>query len=98
LTCNGEREFVINENRKSPGYYPGACDSITKKAGLKKIPRLFDNMRASRATEVYAEFGEKLEAAWFGHSKKVALKNYVMVRNGDYARAAKLELTEHTFQ
>ncbi|MCL2347790.1 MAG: hypothetical protein FWC50_05950, partial [Planctomycetaceae bacterium] len=59
--------------------------------------RPFDNMRASRATEVYAEYGERLETAWFGHSKKIALNNYIMVRNGDYARAAKLELTENTY-
>jgi len=71
---------------------------IAKKAGLEKISRPFDNMRASRATEVYAEFGAKNEEAWIGHSKKIAMQHYLMVRKGDYAKAAKLELTENTYQ
>jgi integrase len=100
LTYQGEEpELVINRY---------CCDTeqnlrtqfarIVKVAGVEKIPRPFDNMRASRATEIYAEFGEKIEEAWIGHSNKIALEHYLMVRKGDYAKAAKLELTEDTFQ
>ena len=40
----------------------------------------------------------KNEVAWLGHCKKIALDHYFMVRKGDYAKVAKLELTENTYQ
>jgi integrase len=50
------------------------------------IPRPFDNMRASRSTEIFSQFGEYLESIWIGHSKKIACKHYLMVRDEDYAK------------
>ncbi|MGL6196549.1 MAG: hypothetical protein ACRC2T_17180 [Thermoguttaceae bacterium] len=61
---------------------------ISLMAGLGKIQRPFDNMRASRSTEVYADFGAFLESQWIGHSSKIAMAHYLQVRESDYARAA----------
>ncbi len=98
-TYEGEEPaFVINRYRDPSQNLGTQFARIAKAAGLKKIPRPFDNMRASRATEVYAEFGPKNEEAWIGHSKKIALQHYLMVRQGDYAKAAKLELTDISYQ
>ena len=92
-------EYVINRYGRNPKANLGTeFGRIAKRAGLGEIPCPFNNMRGSRATEIYAVFGEKIEEAWLGHCKKIALKHYLMVRKGDYARAAKLELTQHTFQ
>jgi hypothetical protein len=57
-------------------------------AGLgQKIPKPFNNMRASRSTEVYAEFGAFLESRWIGHSHKIARDHYLQVRDEDFDRA-----------
>ena len=56
-------------------------------AGVEPIPRPFDNMRASRSTEVYAEFGAFYESKWIGHSARVAQDHYLQMREEDFARA-----------
>ena len=99
-TYHGEQpEYVINRYGRDPEPNLGTQFArIAKAAGLgEAIPAPFNNMRGSRATEIYAVFGEKIEEAWLGHCKKIALKHYLMVRKGDYARAANLELTEETY-
>ena len=60
---------------------------IVKIAGVEPIPRPFDNMRASRSTEVYAEFGAFYESKWIGHSTKIASEHYLQVREEDFERA-----------
>ncbi len=41
-------------------------------AGLTPWPKLFQNLRASRATELAAEYPGHVTAAWRGHSTDVA--------------------------
>jgi integrase len=91
-------EYVINRyDRDQEPNLGTQFARIARAAGLGKIPCPFNNMRGSRATEIYAAFGEKIEAAWLGHCKRIALKHYLMVRKGDYAKAANLELTELSY-
>jgi len=79
-------EFVINRYRDPERTNLGTQFArIVKLAGIQPIPRPFDNMRASRSIEVYAEHGEKAEAEWIGHSTEIAKKHYchVKLRNWD---------------
>jgi integrase len=77
---NAEREFVINRysNRDTVNLVQ-PLNTIAKRAGIGEIIRPFDNMRASRATEIERDYGAKAESAWLGHSQKVAKKFYLMV-------------------
>ena len=77
--------FVINW--RHTGWNEYVC-RIVKRAGLGKIPRPFDNMRASRATEIDRKYGSKAESLWIGHSEKIAMQHYLMVTDEDYAKAA----------
>ena len=43
-------------------------------AGLSPWPKLFQNLRASRATELAKEHPGHVAAAWLGHSREVATK------------------------
>ncbi|KAA0215662.1 MAG: hypothetical protein DYG94_07100 [Leptolyngbya sp. PLA3] len=61
---------------------------IVKRAGLTQWPRLFNALRASRATELAAEYPAAICTAWMGHSAAVAEAHYQIVRDEDYARAA----------
>lgn len=46
-------------------------------------------MRASRATELAAEFPAHVAAAWLGHSTLIAQKHYWQVTDADFERATK---------
>jgi len=59
-----------------------------KPAGLGTIIRPFDNMRISRSNEVEHRFGAKKESLWIGHSEKVMLKHYHVLKDSDYLEAA----------
>lgn len=61
---------------------------IIANAGISPWPKLFQNLRASRATELAAEYPGHVAAAWLGHSTTVALKHYWQVTEADYERAA----------
>jgi len=81
-------EFVINRYRDPERSNLGTQFArIVKMAGIQPIPRPFDNMRASRSTEVYAEHGAFYESQWIGHSVRVARDHYLQVREEDFERA-----------
>ena len=61
---------------------------IVGRAGLQPWPKLFQNMRASRATELVKDFPEHVVTAWMGHSKKIAQKHYLQVTEEDYKQAS----------
>lgn len=63
-------------------------ERIIRRAGLESWPKLFQNLRASRATELASEFPAHVAAAWLGHSILVANKHYWQVTDADYAKAA----------
>lgn len=83
-------EFVINRYRDPKTNLGTRITEIAKSAGVGPIPRPFDNMRASRSTEIDREYGPKAESLWIGHSAKTAFKHYLMVLEEDFARAAGL--------
>jgi len=81
-------EFVINRYRDPERTNLGTQFArIVKMAGIQPIPRPFDNMRASRSSEIYAEYGAFYESKWIGHSRKVAENHYLQVREEDFERA-----------
>jgi integrase len=61
---------------------------IVKRAGLKVWPKLFHNLRASRETELAAEFPMHVVCEWIGNSPKVAHEHYLRVTDADYEKAA----------
>lgn len=60
---------------------------IIEKAGLSPWPKLFQNLRASRATELAREHPGHVAAAWLGHSTAVAAKHYWQTTDEDFDRA-----------
>ncbi len=59
-----------------------------KRASLKKRPRLFHSMRASRETELARHFPIHVVTAWLGNTPRFALKHYLTVIDADFERAA----------
>lgn len=60
---------------------------IVRRAGLDPWPKLFQNLRASRATELANEHSAHVSAAWLGHSTAIAAKHYWQVTEADFEKA-----------
>lgn len=83
-------EYVVNKP------YGKACNlrtqmtRIVERAGLKPWPKIFQNLRSTRATELADQFPGYVAAAWLGHSVKVAKNHYWQVTDDhfDIAKSA----------
>jgi len=64
--------------------------TIVLRAGLTPWPRLFHNLRASRQTELAADYPLHVACAWLGNSPTTAAKHYLTVTDGDFERASAL--------
>jgi integrase len=60
---------------------------ILKRAGLRPWPKLFQNMRSSRETELLNQFPPKAVCTWIGNSEAVAMEFYAQVTD-EHFRAA----------
>ncbi len=65
---------------------------IIEKAGLKPWPKLFQNLRATRATELAERFPGHVAAAWLGHSVQIAKTNYWQVTDDHFEAATEKAL------
>jgi len=83
-----EAEFVIARHRHTNINLRTQLERIIGRAGLKPWPKLFQNLRASRATEPAAEYPAHVAADWLGHSRLVAAEHYWQVTDADFSKAA----------
>ena len=60
---------------------------IIRRAGLTPWPKLFQNLRATRATELADEFPAHVAADWLGHSTTIADKHYRQTTDEHFAKA-----------
>ncbi len=63
-------------------------ERIIARAGLKTWPKLFQNLRATRETELVEQFPSHVVCEWIGHSATVAAKHYLQVTDDHFAKAA----------
>jgi integrase len=81
--------FVITRYRAAEQNLRTTFQKVIKRAGLTAWPKLFANLRSSRATELAKEFPGYVAAAWMGHSALVAQKHYWQVTDSDFSAATK---------
>lgn len=81
-------EFVISGYRDANANLRTQLLRIIERTGLEPWPRLFNAMRASRATELAAEYPAAVCTSWMGHTQAVAQSHYHMVRDEDFDRAS----------
>jgi len=82
-----EREFVLKPSVNPKTNLRTGLIKILKRAGIKPWPKLFQNLRSSRATELRDEFPSHVVAAWLGHTVKVADEHYNQVTDEHFRRA-----------
>ena len=81
-------EYVVNRYRDSSANLRTNLNRIITRAGLIAWPRLFNAMRASRATELASQYPAAVCTAWMGHTQAIAEAHYHMVRAEDFEKAA----------
>ena len=81
-------EFVIERYRDPSCNLRTQLERIILKAGLTPWPKLWQNLRASRATELAGEMPGHVAAHFLGHSIAIAQKHYWQVTDQDYDRAS----------
>jgi len=60
---------------------------IIKRAGLQPWPRLWQNLRSSRQSELCEQFPEFVVCAWIGNSRAVAREHYLQILPEHFERA-----------
>ncbi len=80
-------EFVITKYRCKNANLRTTFEKIIRRAGVKRWPKIWHNLRASRQTELCREHPEHVVCYWMGNSKAVARENYLQVTDADFQRA-----------
>jgi hypothetical protein len=96
-------EYVVDERFRKPAMGPGGWmnanlrthfERIVKRAGLTPWPRLFQNLRASRETELVEAYPVQVVASWLGNTPSVAMRHYLMTTDEHFASAVKGDESE----
>ncbi len=86
LECGTPKGYVITKHRSAN---PSTnMKKIIRKAGVKPWPKLFQNLRSTRQTELIQE-GHPLHVVceWIGNSALIAKRHYLQVTDSDFAKA-----------
>ena len=82
------KEWVIQKCRDPRVNLRTHMLRIIRRAGLVPWPKLFQNLRATRETELAESWPEHVVCAWIGNSRLVARKHYLQVTEDHFKRAA----------
>lgn len=80
-------EFVISRYRDVDKNLRTQLKRIVIKAGLNPWPKLFQNLRSSRETELVETFPLHVVCGWIGNSAPVAAEHYLQVTSDHFERA-----------
>ena len=82
-----EAVYVITRYRASNSNLRTQFERIIYRAGLIPWPKLFQNLRATRETELAEQFPSHVVCEWIGHSQAVATKHYLQTTDDHFAAA-----------
>ncbi len=81
-------EFVITKYRSQNSNLRTQLERIIGRAGLKPWPKLFQNLRSTRETELAEQFPLHVVCQWIGNTAAVAAKHYLQVTDSHFEQAA----------
>jgi integrase len=81
--------YVINRYRSPNINLRTQFLRIIRRAGLTPWTKPFHNLRATRETELAAEYPIHVVCAWIGNTARIAQKHYLQVPDDYFERAAK---------
>ena len=81
----------LAENYQQEGFHTANLRTqfakIIRRAGLEPWPKLWQNLRSSRETELAEHFPAHVVCRWLGNSEPVAREHYLQVHDEHYHRA-----------
>ena len=97
LEAPKDREFILKPAIKPKSNLRTGLLKILMRAGIKPWPKLYQNLRSSRSTELIDQgFPAHVVAAWLGHTVKVAEKHYCQVTDDHFRRAVEPALEKES--
>src|SRR5262245_17615210 len=94
-----ECDFVITRYRSAAVNLRTHFERIILRAGLTPWPKLFQNLRSTRQSELTIQgFAAHIVCAWIGNTEAVANKHYFQVPHSEFERAAKLREADASTQ
>jgi integrase len=81
-------QYVISRYRDTNANLRTRLLKIIKRAGLKPWPKLFQNLRSTRETELAEKYPMHVVCAWIGNTEAVATKHYLQVTDAHFQQAA----------
>lgn len=79
--------FVITRYRDADQNLRTTFEKIIKRAKVDPWPKLFQNLRSTRETELAEQYPLHVVTAWLGNSQLVAAKHYLQVTDAHFERA-----------
>ena len=80
-------EFVVTRYRDCNANLRTQLLRIIDKAGVTPWPKLFQNLRSTRETELTETFPLHVVTAWLGNSQLIAAKHYLQVTDSHFQEA-----------
>jgi integrase len=80
--------YVITRCRHSTVNLRTQFKRILERAGIEAWPKLFQNLRSSRQTELTETWPAHFVCAWMGNSEAVARDHYLQITDDHFAKAA----------
>ena len=87
-------DYIITRYRESSANLRTQFHRIIRKAAYEPWPKLFQNLRSTRDTELADRFPLHVVTAWIGNSELVAAKHYLQLTDEHFRRAT----SEHAAQ
>ena len=79
--------YVVSRYRGTNSNLRTQLERIIKRASVSKWSRLFQNLRASRQTELENEFPSHVVCTWMGNSESFARRHYLQVTDAHFRKA-----------
>ncbi len=84
-------QYVINRYRQRNSNLRTQLQRIIHRAGLQPWPKLFQNLRSTRETELAEQFPIHVVCKWIGNSQPVAIEHYLQLTDEHFERAVRGE-------
>src|SRR5262249_26038943 len=84
------QEYVVTRCRDDGVNLRTQLERIIERAVLVPWPKLFQNLRASRQTELAERYPIHVVCAWLGNSTAIAKEHYLQVTEAHYEQAAQI--------
>jgi len=91
-------EYIITRYRKSNTNLRTQFNRIIKRAGYEPWPKLFQNLRSTRETELAEHYPLHVVTAWIGNSELIAAKHYLQLTDEHFLRATSEQVAQNAAQ